>query len=241
MITVDPVFVERLVQIGKYLPEWLQAVFSTTAPIWGVITLQAFYGKAQNINSREETREEIRLAEREKESNLKKVKLYSAEIEALLWQGLDFIHDRALTSGDKMIKIHHGNDILSKSISDFRRDYHHGFGKMTPVFIEEVSEQIQDEVDRTGSIGLDEIARCARLKYLDGTHKRAGYNSDVVDMEEKFLPYSVVREMIEKIYISAVRNRAKRIDDEKKLAEHYSINLLSVVKVARVLFRRGKK
>jgi hypothetical protein len=60
-------------------------------------------------------------------------------------------------------------------------------------------------------------------------------------MEAMQLPYEVVREMIGKIFSFAEKSRMKRTYEEKELAKKYAISILSVLKVAKVIIRKGRK
>lgn len=246
MLEFDPAFWGNIVEKLKYLPEWIEQATSSTAPIWAVIALQYIVGRAQAINSREEAREEHKIIAEERDSVRKKVKAYASEIDAILWRGIDNLHDKVTKSGSKTIQIHHGHDTMVKSINDFRRDYHHGFSKVTPIFVNDVFDFIIEEIDSCNNWeqkknNLDELARCERMKLVDGIHKRAGYSSEVVEMEDNALPYSIVRDMVTKIYEHAERCRVKRTSQEKIIAEKFAVDILSIVKVMKVFIRRGKK
>lgn len=243
---LDPEMIQNIIGMYNDLLTNIQDVGSNTGMIWSVIAIQHLYGRAREINARSETREEVAIQERERDDLKHSIREYCLEFEAQLWSGLDHVHSALITGGVKNVMVHMGNDILQKSFSDLRRDYHHGFGKEHETISQELFKDIislinSDETDEKAVEILDEISRQRRNKYLRNIHKRTGYCTEITDMEEKFLPYEFVRGIVLKIYENAQKRRILRHREEKELEKKYSLNLLSIIKIARVLLRRGKK
>jgi len=216
---------------------------------------QSALSRAKEVNARAETKEEIQIVERERKSNLKHTRNRVNRIESILWKGLDEYREKLSNEGITTTQIHKGNDLLEgKRVSDVKRDYHQAMGKeavfLVDNIISDVSEVLNTYRDSKGGVINDErnetindIATDQRANFIDNIHKRNGYNSDIVDMENKLIPFSVFRDVVDEILTHAEKKRIIRENEERKILKMYRVSAFSPIKILKAIVssRRGSR
>jgi len=220
-----------------------------------ILGYQSVISRAKETNARAETKEEIAVKEAERKSNKKFTWHKVNRIQSILWRGLDDYREKMNNNCVDRSQIHQGNDLLDgKLVSDIKRDYHQAMGKESSFLAKFIIEQIGDELNTyicdngsidegSRSVVVSTIAVDSRELFLENIHKRCGYNSDILAMENKVLPFPVLRDIIEEILTHAEKKRIIRVNEEKRIVKKYRVSAVSPIKILKVIIssRRGSR
>jgi hypothetical protein len=216
----------------------VEMVITNPKVLWVILSSGYLYHRASVINAREEVIRELKLNEEEKDELRKFIGEKTQKIENIFWHGLDKYRNSLEDDGIKTVRINHGNDILDgKNVSDVKRDYHQALGKEA-VFLGErllgkalakKNMAIPDYTSREKFI--NELAEGERETLISKTHKRAGYNKGIEDMEEENMPFEVFRNVVSEVVDHADLLEGIKIQSISKMKKDFKINPLSAVKI----------
>lgn len=214
--------------------------------IWSFLTLQHFYGRAREINARNESREEYTIVEREHKAVKKHIKEYLNCIESKLWHGITEYEQRKYSNREYKIVVKKGNSTVGISVEKFIDGYHTAYGKEIRNLGAWIYEKVSDELEgfTTGAEREEFVKKYAeqfRVAFFDTVHKRSGYNSEISDLENSVTDYLYFVDVIESVLTFAEKRRSIRIKEEEDMLKKYNINVLSVVKIFRTLFGKRKR
>ena len=236
---IEDIAVDGLGLIGAFSDLKLTAETVATNPkiLWSVLSFGYMYHKASVINARGESIEEHILDNEERKELDIFIREKTQRIEDIMWHGLDKYRNSLEKDGITSVMINHGNDILQgKSVSDIKRDYHQALGKEAVFLGDRLLDKtvkrnivVKDETSREKFI--DSIAEGQRNILLSKTHKRAGYNEGLEQMENESLPFEVFRGIISDIIDEADLLESAKNDNIKKLRNQFKVNPLNVVKM----------
>jgi len=231
----------------------VELVGSNPKFLWTLISLGVIYHKAVKINVREETLAEVRLDEEERA----KLRKYTGEkmqtLKDSFWHLLDEYRDECEKKGINKVRVTSGNDELGdKPVSDVKRDYYSavkdelGVPEEKPTMKERIVEkvmerhyQVKDEDSREKFI--EELAKDERASTLSRIHKRSNYNKDLVQTEEKHLPFETVKDIINGIVTHAEMLEGVKGEKVSKLKSEFKVNPLSIVKIVGGVIIRAKE
>jgi len=226
--------------IGKFseIKTTVEMIATNPKTLWTVLTFLWLYHRASLINAREELIAELKLDEEQKLKLASFIEKKTKRLENIVWHGLDKYRNDLEENGFNTIKINHGNDKLEgKPVSDIKRDYHHAFGKEA-IFLGD--RLLAEVLDKDKSIKDSESREKFIVNLADGereillskTHKRAGYNEGLEEMENNNLSFELVKDIVTDIVEHAETLEGVKLNDIKSIRKNFRINPLFVVKIA---------
>ena len=225
--------------LGKFneIKTTVEMVATNPKILWAVFTFLWLYHRASLINAREELIAELKLDDEQKIKLKAFIDKKTKKLENIAWHGLDKYRNALEDNGINTVKINHGNDKLEgKPVSDIKRDYHHAFGKEAIFLGDRLLTEILDK-DKSIKDGdsrekfILNLADGEREILLSKTHKRAGYNEGLEEMEEDNMPFELVRDIVSDIVEHAETLEGVKLNDIKSIRKNFRINPLFVVKI----------